>query len=172
MKRVILFMVISASVLLGGKAAEAQSADIIEVASGSTVHSTFMAVVKAADLVATLKGVGPFTVFAPTNDAFTKLPPGTLDALVKPENNPVLTKMLIYHVVLGTFDAATINKAIFDGGGKTILPTLSGGKLIATTEGGKIRLTDENGASAYVTAADLKGSNGLIHIIDAVLLPK
>ena len=172
MKRMMLCMMVSAFVLLGGKAVQAQSGDIIQIAGGSTNETTFIAALKSADLIGTLKGAGPFTVFIPTNDAFNKLSAGTLDTWLKPENNPALTKTLIYHVLLGSFDAAAFSKAIFDGGGKTILPTISGGKLIATNEGGKIKLTDENGGSAYITAADQKASNGIIHVIDGVLLPK
>jgi uncharacterized surface protein with fasciclin (FAS1) repeats len=172
MKKAMLSIVIGAFVLLGGKAAQAQSGDIIQIIGGSTSQTTFMTALKAADLVGTLKGAGPFTVFAPSNDAFSKLPSGSLDTWLKPENNPALTKILIYQVMLGSFDAAAINKAIFDGGGKTILPTISGGKLIASSEGGKIKLTDENGGSAFITATDLKASNGMIFTIDTVLLPK
>lgn len=160
------------AILLAWQPVQAQSGDIIQVASASSIQTTFLTVLKSADLLGTLKGNGPFTVFVPTNDAFSKLPGGTIENWTKPENNPALTKIIINHVVLGIFDAATISKLIFDGGGKAFLPTISGGKLLASSEGGRIKLTDETGHSAYITAADMKASNGLIHVIDEVLLPK
>jgi uncharacterized surface protein with fasciclin (FAS1) repeats len=150
----------------------AQKKDIVDIAVGSDVHSTLVAAVKAADLVNTLKSAGPFTVFAPVNDAFSKLPAGTLDFLLKPENKTTLTKILTYHVVAGNLDAAAVLEAIKKGNGKASLKTVSGGILTASLDNGKVKLTDEKGGSAYVTTTDLKGSNGVIHVIDAVVLPK
>jgi uncharacterized surface protein with fasciclin (FAS1) repeats len=146
--------------------------DVVDVAIGSSDHTTLVAAVKAADLVATLKGKGPFTVFAPTNAAFDKLPAGTVSNLLKPENKAQLAKILTYHVVSGNLDAAAVLAAIKAGNGKAVLTTVSGGKLTGSVENGKVKLTDENGASAFVSVADLKGSNGIVHVIDAVVLPK
>ncbi|KYP14936.1 MAG: beta-Ig-H3/fasciclin [Flavihumibacter sp. CACIAM 22H1] len=151
---------------------QAQSKDIVGVAAGSADHSTLVAAVKAADLVGTLQGAGPFTVFAPTNAAFGKLPAGTVEGLLKPEAKPTLTKILTYHVVAGKLDAAAVLKAIKSGGGKAVLTTVSGGKLTASLDGGKVKLTDETGATAWVTATDLKATNGVIHVIDSVVMPK
>ena len=145
---------------------------IVDLAVGSTDHTTLVAAVKAADLVATLQSAGPFTVFAPTNTAFGKLPAGTVETLVKPENKSMLTKILTYHVVAGNFNAGAVVKAIKDGGGKATLKTVSGGSIVASLENGKVVLTDENGRIATVVAADLNASNGVIHVVDAVVLPK
>lgn len=145
---------------------------IVDLAVGSTDHTTLVAAVKAADLVATLQSAGPFTVFAPTNTAFGKLPAGTVETLVKPENKSMLTKILTYHVVAGNFNAGAVVKAIKDGGGKATLKTVSGGSIVAALENGKVVLTDENGRIATVVAADLNASNGVIHVVDAVVLPK
>jgi uncharacterized surface protein with fasciclin (FAS1) repeats len=150
----------------------AQKKDIVDIAIGSDAHTTLVAAVKAADLVSVLKGDGPFTVFAPVNDAFAKLPAGTVDNLLKPENKATLSKILTYHVVAGNLDAAAVLAAIKKGNGSVTLTTVSGGKLIASLDNGKVKLTDEKGGSAYVTTTDLKGSNGVIHVIDAVVLPK
>lgn len=149
----------------------AQKKDIVDIAAGSDVHTTLVAAVKSADLVATLKSDGPFTVFAPVNDAFSKLPAGTVDYLLKPENKKTLTKILTYHVVAGNLDAATVLDAIKKGNGIANLKTVSGGKLTASLDNGKVKLTDEKGGSAYVTITDLKGSNGVIHVIDSVVMP-
>jgi len=149
-----------------------QGKDVVDIAIGSKDHTTLVAAVKAADLVNTLKGKGPFTVFAPTNAAFDKLPAGTVDDLLKPENKAKLAKILTYHVVSGNIDAAAVAAAIKSGNGKAELTTVSGGKLTASMDMGKVKLTDESGNSAYVTAADLKGSNGVVHVIDGVVLPK
>lgn len=146
--------------------------DIVDVAAGSDAHTTLVAAVKAADLVTTLKSEGPFTVFAPTNDAFAKLPAGTVDNLLKPENKSKLAGILTYHVVAGNLDAKSVLAAIKKGGGNVVLTTVAGGKLTAAVEMGKVVLTDENGGKATVTATDLKATNGVIHVIDAVLLPK
>jgi uncharacterized surface protein with fasciclin (FAS1) repeats len=149
-----------------------QGKDVVDIAIGSSDHTTLVAAVKAADLVTTLKGKGPFTVFAPTNEAFNKLPEGTVANLLKPENKAKLAKILTYHVVKGNLDAAAVMAAIKKGNGKVVLTTVSGGKLTALLDMGKVKLTDESGNSAYVTVADLKGSNGVVHVIDGVLLPK
>jgi uncharacterized surface protein with fasciclin (FAS1) repeats len=149
-----------------------QKKDVVDIAIGSADHTTLVAAIKAADLVSTLKGEGPFTVFAPTNSAFDKLPKGTLESLLKPENKAQLAKILTYHVVSGNLDAASVVAAIKSGKGKAVLTTVSGGKLIASMEKDKVKLTDESGNSAYVVTTDLKGSNGVIHVIDGVLLPK
>jgi len=149
-----------------------QGKDVVDIAIGSSAHSTLVAAVKAADLVTTLKSAGPFTVFAPTNDAFDKLPEGTVANLLKPENKAQLAKILTYHVVSGTLDAAAVLDAIKKGNGKVVLTTVSGGKLTASLDMGKVKLTDESGNSAFVTATDLKGTNGVIHVIDGVVLPK
>jgi uncharacterized surface protein with fasciclin (FAS1) repeats len=146
--------------------------DIVDVAVGSADHTTLVAAVKAADLVATLKSKGPFTVFAPSNGAFEKLPEGTVASLLKPESKGALAGILTYHVVSGTLTANTVLAAIKTGKGKAVVTTVAGGKLTATVENGKVVLTDEKGGKATVTATDLNASNGVIHVIDAVLLPE
>ena len=151
---------------------KAQKNDIVDIAVSSDAHTTLVAAVKAADLVTVLKSDGPFTVFAPVNDAFGKLPAGTVDNLLKAENKTTLSKILTYHVVSGNIDAAAVMSAIKKGNGSATLTTVSGGQLTASIDNGKVKLTDENGGSAYVTATDLIGSNGVIHVIDAVVLPK
>lgn len=145
---------------------------LVDVAVGSKDHTTLVAAVKAADLVATLQSAGPFTVFAPVNAAFGKLPAGTVEYLLKPENKATLAKVLTYHVVAGSFNAAAVVKAIQDGGGSVTLKTVSGGNLVASIKEGKVILTDEKGGVATVVATDLAASNGLIHVLDAVVLPK
>jgi len=149
-----------------------QGKDVVDIAIGSADHTTLVAAVKAADLVGTLKSAGPFTVFAPTNAAFAKLPTGTVEGLLKPENKAQLAKILTYHVVSGNLDAAAVVAAIKGGNGKVVLTTVSGGKLTASMDMGKVKLTDESGNSVHVTAADLKGTNGVVHVIDGVVLPK
>ncbi len=146
--------------------------DIVDIAVGSTDHTTLVAAVKAADLVATLKSKGPFTVFAPSNAAFEKLPDGTVASLLKPESKEALAGILTYHVVPGTLTAKTVLAAIKAGKGKAVVTTVAGGTLTATIENGKVVLVDENGGKAIVTATDLIGSNGVIHVIDTVLLPQ
>jgi uncharacterized surface protein with fasciclin (FAS1) repeats len=145
--------------------------DIVDNAVNSKDHTTLVAAVKAAGLVETLKSAGPFTVFAPTNAAFDKLPAGTVETLVKPENKATLTKILTYHVVAGKMDAKTIAKAIKAGNGKAELTTVAGGKLWASMEGDKLVLTDEKGGTAAVTIANVMQKNGVIHVIDTVLMP-
>lgn len=150
----------------------AQNSDIVDIAVGSPAHTTLVAAVKAAGLVETLKSAGPFTVFAPTNEAFDKLPKGTVETLLKPANKSTLAGILTYHVVAGNLDAAAVLAAIKKGNGKVVLTTVAGGKLTAALEKGKVVLTDEKGGKATVTAADLKATNGVVHVIDHVLLPK
>ena len=150
----------------------AQKKDIVDIAAGSEAHTTLVAAVKAADLVATLKSDGPFTVFAPVNDAFVKLPAGTVDFLLKAENKAALAKILTYHVVAGNLDAKAVLAAIKKGNGSVSLTTVSGGILTASLDNGKVKLTDEKGGSAFVSVTDLKGSNGVIHVIDTVVLPQ
>jgi len=160
-----------AQVMVGG-APMYSSKDIVDNAVNSKDHTTLVAAIKAAGLVPTLKGAGPFTVFAPTNEAFAALPAGTVDTLLKPENKPALTKVLTYHVVAGKMDSAALAKAIDAGGGKATLIEVSGGTLIATRSGSLIMLTDESGGMAHVTIPDVVQSNGVIHVVDKVLLPK
>jgi uncharacterized surface protein with fasciclin (FAS1) repeats len=146
--------------------------NIIENAVNSADHTTLVAAVKAAGLVETLEGAGPFTVFAPTNEAFNKLPAGTVDTLVKPENKATLTKILTYHVVAGKLSSRDLMKMIKDGNGTAELTTVEGGRLWATLHDGKhIELKDEKGGTAMVTIADVFQSNGVIHVIDTVLMP-
>ena len=161
----------SADVMVGG-APMLPSKDIIDNAVNSKDHTTLVAAVKAAGLVETLKGPGPFTVFAPTNAAFAALPAGTVDTLLKPENKPTLAKILTYHVVPGKIDATQIKNAILAGNGKARYVTVSGGVLIATLSGDAIVITDEKGGSAKVTIGNVFQSNGVIHVVDKVLLPK
>ncbi len=149
-----------------------QKKDVVDIAIGSSDHTTLVAAVKAADLVTVLKGEGPFTVFAPTNAAFDKLPAGTVESLLKPENKAQLAKILTYHVVSGNLDASAVVAAVKKGMGKVELTTVSGDKLVVSMDKGKVMLTDESGNTAYVTTTDLKGSNGVIHVIDGVVLPK
>ena len=148
------------------------SNDIVDVAAGSANHTTLVAAVKAAELVETLKGTGPFTVFAPTNDAFAKLPKGTVESLLLPENKAKLSAILTYHVVAGNLTAADVLAAIKKGKEKVVLTTVNGAKLTAKLVKGKVTITDANGGKSTVTATDLKGSNGVIHVVDSVLLPK
>ena len=145
--------------------------NIVQNAVNSDDHTTLVAAVKAAGLVDTLEGPGPFTVFAPTNEAFAKLPSGTVDTLLMADNKPMLTKILTYHVVAGKMDSKEIAKAIKSGNGKAELNTVSGGKLWAGMQGKDLVLTDEKGDTAKVTIANVYQSNGVIHVIDTVLLP-
>jgi uncharacterized surface protein with fasciclin (FAS1) repeats len=145
--------------------------NIVENAINSKDHTTLVAAVKAAGLVETLAGKGPFTVFAPVNSAFDALPAGTVDTLLRPENKAMLTKVLTYHVVAGNLDSKAIAKAIKIGKGKAELTTVAGGKLWAMMEGDNLILMDEKGGRSRVTIADVRQSNGVIHVIDSVLLP-
>jgi uncharacterized surface protein with fasciclin (FAS1) repeats len=148
------------------------SKNIIQNAVNSKDHTTLVAAVKAAGLVGTLEGAGPFTVFAPTNEAFAKLPAGTVDSLVKPENKATLTKILTYHVVPGRLTAAALMKDVKDGGGMAHLKTVEGADLtIASVGPGKLSVTDVKGDVATITIADVLQSNGVIQVIDTVLLP-
>jgi len=148
------------------------SKNIIENAVNSKDHTTLVAAVKAAGLVETLQGPGPFMVFAPTNAAFKKLPKGTVETLLKPENKDTLVKVLTYHVVPVKALSDAIKKMVMDDGGKHPVKTVSGGTLIASTRNGNIILWDEAGNKAKVTIADVEQSNGVIHVIDTVLMPK
>ncbi|MBX6359725.1 MAG: fasciclin domain-containing protein [Acidobacterium ailaaui] len=145
--------------------------NIIQNAVNSKDHTTLVAAVKAAGLVDTLEGPGPFTVFAPTNEAFAKLPAGTVDNLLKPENKDQLTKVLTYHVVPGKINSAELKKMIKAGHGTAELKTVNGETLKAMMQGGHIVLQDEKGGTATVTIPDVYQSNGVIHVVDAVLLP-
>ncbi len=147
------------------------SKNIVANAVNSADHTTLVAAVKAAGLVETLQGAGPFTVFAPTNAAFGKLPAGTVESLVKPENKATLTKILTYHVVAGKLDAAAIAALIKQGKGTAELKTVSGGILKASMKGKKLILTDEKGGMSEVTIANVYQSNGVIHVVDTVVLP-
>jgi uncharacterized surface protein with fasciclin (FAS1) repeats len=144
---------------------------IVENAANSPIHKTLVAAVKAAGLVDTLNSPGPFTVFAPTDDAFAKLPAGTVEMLVKPENKDTLVKILTYHVISGKVSAKELEKMIKNGGGKAMLKTVQGEDITATISGDKIILTDAKGGMATVTTADVFQSNGVIHVIDTVLMP-
>ena len=159
-----------AQVMVGG-APMVATKDIIDNAVNSKDHTTLVAAVKAAGLVDTLKSAGPFTVFAPTNAAFAALPAGTVDTLLKPENKGTLTKILTYHVVPGKLDAAALKAQIMAGNGKAMLKTAAGGMLTATASGNTITITDEKGGMSKVTIADVIQSNGVIHVVDKVLLP-
>jgi uncharacterized surface protein with fasciclin (FAS1) repeats len=156
--------------MVGGAAMYA-SKNIIQNAVNSQDHTTLVAAVKAAALVDTLQGPGPFTVFAPTNEAFAKLPAGTVDNLLKPENKEMLTRVLTYHVVAGRVTADDLMKMIKEGHGKAELKTVSGGMLWAMIHDGHVVLKDEKGGMALVTIPDVYQSNGVIHVVDAVLLP-
>jgi uncharacterized surface protein with fasciclin (FAS1) repeats len=145
--------------------------NIIENAVNSADHTTLVTAVKAAGLVETLEGPGPFTVFAPTNEAFAKLPAGTVETLVKPENKATLTKVLTYHVVAGRLSASDIKKQIKAGNGSAELVTVEGGKLWASQDGNHIVLKDEKGGTATVTIPNVFQSNGVIHVIDTVVMP-
>lgn len=148
------------------------SKNIVENAVNSKDHTTLVAAVKAAGLVETLEGKGPFTVFAPTNEAFNKLPAGTVDNLVKPENKATLTKILTYHVVPGKLDSKELMKWIKKGKGTAELTTVEGGKLWVMEKDGKLWLKDEKGNVAQITISDVYQSNGVIHVIDTVVMPK
>lgn len=162
---------LAANPMVGG-AAMYETKTIVENAVNSADHTTLVAAVQAAGLVETLSGKGPFTVFAPTNAAFAALPAGTVDTLLKPENKEMLTKVLTCHVVAADAMSDAIGKMIADDNGKHPVPTVGGCTLQATMMGDKIMLEDERGGMATVTIADVKQSNGVIHVIDAVLLPK
>jgi uncharacterized surface protein with fasciclin (FAS1) repeats len=162
----------SENVMVGGQGMF-KSKDIIDNAVKSADHTTLVAAVKAAGLVETLKGEGPFTVFAPTNAAFGKLPAGTVDGLVKPENKATLTKVLTYHVVPGKYDFMALSSAIKKNNGVASLPTASGGTLTFAMNGKQnIQVKDEAGNTANISTYDVYQSNGVINVIDTVLMPK
>ncbi|MGI8555473.1 MAG: fasciclin domain-containing protein [Pyrinomonadaceae bacterium] len=154
-----------------GGAAMYKNKNIVENAVNSKDHTTLVAAVKAAGLVDTLESKGPFTVFAPTNEAFDKLPAGTVDTLLKPENKAMLQKILKYHVIAGDYNSKKIMAAIKKGKGKATFKTVEGGTLTATMDGNTLVLTDEKGGMSRVTIADVKQSNGVIHVVDTVLMP-
>ncbi|MDQ3322214.1 MAG: fasciclin domain-containing protein [Acidobacteriota bacterium] len=154
-----------------GGAAMFKNKNIVENAVNSKDHTTLVAAVKAAGLVETLQGKGPFTVFAPTNSAFDMLPAGTVDTVLRPENKSMLTKVLTYHVVAGNMNSKKLMKAIKKGNGKATLTTVSGDTLTASMSGDRIMLMDEKGGTATVSIANVKQSNGVIHVIDHVLMP-
>jgi len=160
----------SGTVMVGG-APMYPSKDIVDNAVNSRDHTTLVAAVKAAGLVDTLKSAGPFTVFAPTNAAFDALPAGTVETLLKPENKATLTKVLTYHVVPGRLDAEALGKMVKASGGRATLKTASGGNLYATASGSNVMITDDKGGSAMVTVANVYQSNGVIHVVNKVLLP-
>ena len=145
---------------------------IVGVAAENEVFTTLVAAVKAADLVPTLNSAGPFTVFAPTNDAFGKLADGTVETLLKPENKSSLTAILTYHVVAGKFMAADVVKAIKDNNNAFVVETVQGSPLTLSMKDGKVMVVDVNGNSSTITATDVKASNGVIHVIDTVVMPE
>jgi len=160
------------NVMVGGQAMY-PTKDIVDNAVNSADHTTLVAAVKAAGLVETLKGSGPYTVFAPVNDAFENLPEGTVATLLKVENKPALTKVLTYHVVPGRLDAAALEKLIKKGNGRAMLKTASGGTLTASMNGGRnIVVMDESGGTSRISTYNVYQSNGVIHVLDRVLLPK
>lgn len=159
------------TVMVGG-AAMYPTKNIVENAVNSNDHTTLVAAVKAAGLVETLASEGPFTVFAPTNAAFDKLPEGTVATLLMEENQKQLQGVLTYHVLAGKFNAADVIKAIKDGNGTATFTTVNGGSLMASISNGNVLLTDENGGTSTVTIADVNQSNGVIHVVDTVVLPK
>lgn len=154
-----------------GGAAMYPTKNIVENAVNSKDHTTLVAAVKAAGLVETLEGTGPFTVFAPTNEAFDKLPAGTVDNLVKPENKATLTKILTYHVVAGKLSSADLWAKVKEGNGKATLTTVEGGMLTVMAKGKKLYLVDEKGGQSWITIADVNQSNGVIHVVNTVLMP-
>ena len=170
-RRTFLAMTTAADMLSAPAFAENHSKDIVDTAVGAGTFTTLVAAVEAAGLVETLKGEGPFTVFAPTNAAFAKLPAGTVETLLKPENKAMLTDVLTYHVVAGKFTAADVVNAIKAGDGKAELTTVQGGKLTASMMGKLVMLRDAKGGMSHVRIADVMQSNGVIHVVDAVVLP-
>ena len=184
MKRILLIPVMAVAMITGsavgtfaqktvmvGGAAMYPTKNIVENAINSKDHTTLVAAVKAAGLVETLEGAGPFTVFAPTNEAFNKLPAGTVDNLVKPENKATLTSILTYHVVAGKLDSKALMEKIKAGGGKATLITVQGEKLTVMQKGSHLEIKDSKGGVATVTIKDVYQSNGVIHVIDKVLMP-
>ena len=165
-----MFVAAAENPMVGGSAMYANK-NIIENALNSKDHTTLVAAVKAAGLVETLEGPGPFTVFAPTNEAFAKLPDGTVDTLLKPENKPTLVKILTYHVLSGKYDAMKLKKEVKKGGGTAMIKTVQGDMLTFTMDGKDLVIKDEKGTTAHITIANVMQSNGVIHVIDSVLQP-
>lgn len=160
-------------IMLNGVLLYAQNTKtVVENAIASKDHTTLVAAVQAAELVETLSGKGPFTVFAPTNEAFGNLPQGTVENLLKPENKALLHSILTYHVVAGNLDSKAVLAAIKNGKGVATLTTVQGGKLVASLDGKSVILTDEKGNKSTITAVDITSSNGVIHVINSVVLPK
>lgn len=185
MKKRVLFTVLSLFVFFGFSYAQCGSSkahvqqaswtshqDIVDIAASDDNFSTLVVAVKTADLVSTLQSDGPFTVFAPVNSAFAKLPNGTVETLLKPESKSALANILTYHVLPGEFKAKDVIAAINASGGKFTIEAVNGGKLTATLNNGSVILTDENGGSSAVIKTDVDASNGVIHVIDTVVLPK
>ncbi|WP_310379156.1 fasciclin domain-containing protein [Flavobacterium sp.] len=172
MKSIKLLGVVFFTTLTSIAALAQNSKTVVENAIASPDHTTLVAAVTAAELVKTLSGKGPFTVFAPTNAAFAKLPNGTVESLLKPENKSTLQAVLTYHVVAGNLDSKAVVAAIKAGNGSATLTTVQGGKLIGSIEGKNVILTDEKGNKSTITAVDIVCSNGIIHVIDSVVLPK
>jgi uncharacterized surface protein with fasciclin (FAS1) repeats len=181
MKKIIIAVIAMAAVAIApkthaqtkmvGGAAMYPTKNIVENAVNSKDHTTLVAAVKAAGLVETLESTGPFTVFAPTNEAFNKLPAGTVDNLVKPENKEMLTKILTYHVVAGKLSSEELWAKVKAGNGKAELTTVQGGKLTVMAKGKKLYLVDEKGGQSWITIADVNQSNGVIHVVNTVLMP-
>ena len=159
------------TIIVGG-AAMYPTKNIIQNAVNSKDHTTLVAAVKAAGLVETLSGAGPFTVFAPTNEAFSMLPKGTVETLLKPENKSMLSGILTYHVVSGRLNSQDLMKMVKDGNGTAQLTTVAGGKLWIMKKGGKLWIKDEKGGIAQITIKDVNQSNGVIHVVNKVLMPK
>jgi uncharacterized surface protein with fasciclin (FAS1) repeats len=172
MKSIKVLAVVALTTLASFTSQAQSSKTIVENAIGSKDHTTLVAAVKAADLVDVLSSKGPFTVFAPTNEAFAKLPTGTVETLLKPENKAKLQAVLTYHVVAGNLDSKAVVEAIKKGNGSVTLTTVQGGKIVASLSGKNVILTDENGNKSTITAVDITSSNGVIHVIDTVVLPK
>ncbi len=169
--RAVLFAVAAVGLFAGSAVHARPAADIVDTAASAADFSTLVTAVKAADLVDTLKSAGPFTVFAPTNAAFAKLPAGTVETLLKPENKGTLTSILTYHVVPGKLMASDVVAAIKAGGGKAEVTTVQGGKLTLSLMGNVVMLRDAKGGMSHVRIADVMQSNGVIHVVDAVVLP-
>jgi uncharacterized surface protein with fasciclin (FAS1) repeats len=165
------FAIVAADNPMVGGAPMYANKNIIENAVNSKDHTTLVAAVKAGGLVETLSGAGPFTVFAPTNAAFDKLPAGTVDTLLKPENKAALDKVLTYHVLAGKYTAAKLKKEVMKDGGTATIKTVQGDPLTFTMEGTDLVVKDEKGDTAHITTANVMQSNGVIHVIDTVLLP-
>lgn len=172
MKKIKLLGIAFIATLWSGSITAQSTKTVVENAIGSKDHTTLVAAVTAAGLVETLSGKGPFTVFAPTNAAFAKLPKGTVETLLKPENKSMLASILTYHVVAGNLDSKAVVKAIEAGKGSATLTTVQGGKLVASLSGVNVILTDEKGSKSTITAVDIKSSNGVIHVIDSIVMPK